>query len=112
MKAMYCMVATGLIFMQSGCTMIMAWKSIPPPGGCEQCHTGSISADWRVTYKAPNLTDERSREAFQTAEYSMPTRPGQPASSLEVRKIQDLKCFECHRSPNTEHKGRSGRFHH
>jgi hypothetical protein len=112
MKAMCLALLTGVILLQCACGMMMAWKSIPPPGGCEQCHTGAISADWRVAYQAPNLTDERNREPFQTEEYTMSARPGQPSSSLEIRKVQDLKCFECHRSPSTEHKARSGRYHH
>jgi hypothetical protein len=112
MKAIIVLIVAAVMLMQSGCAMFIAWKSIPPPGGCEQCHSGAITADWRVAYQAPILSDERNREAFQTAEYSMPTKPGQPASSLELTKVQDLKCFECHRSPGPEHKARAGRFHH
>jgi hypothetical protein len=112
MKAICLVMMAGFIMMQSGCAMLISWKSIPPPGGCEQCHSGTISTDWRVAWQAPVLTDERNREAFQTAEYNMPIKPGQPASSLELTKVQDLKCFECHRAPSSEHKGRAGRFHH
>jgi hypothetical protein len=96
----------------SGCQMLTAWRSIPPPGGCDQCHTAAISNDWKISYHAPNLSDERNREAFQTPEYNMQATGQTLPSSLEVRKIQDLKCFECHRSPNSEHRKRSGRFHH
>jgi hypothetical protein len=91
--------------------MFGAWRSIPPPGGCDQCHSGAITNDWRVTYKAPILNDERGREAFQTSEYSMP-KTDKPESTLEVRKVQELKCFECHKTPNKAHTTRSGRFHH
>jgi len=100
------------VAIMNGCVMISAWKSIPPPGGCDQCHTAAISNDWKVAYQAPILTDERNRDAFQTATFTMPQAAGQPASSLEVRKVQDLKCFECHRTPNAAHRGRVGRFHH
>ena len=99
-----------LIFV-SGCSMFTAWRTIPPPGGCDQCHTVAISNDWRVTYKAAYLTDERDREYFQTEEFTMP-RADRAASSLELRKVEELKCFACHRSPNAAHKGRKGRFHH
>ena len=94
-----------------GCAMLSAWKTIPPPGGCDQCHTVAINADWQVVYRAPNLTDERSRLPFQTAEATMP-RTDKPASTLDVRKVEELQCFECHKSPNPAHRERMGRFHH
>ena len=96
----------------TGCSMLMAWRSIPPPGGCDQCHTVAISNDWKISYQPPILSDERNRKAFQTPEYNMPQSGLPSASSLELRKVQDLKCFECHKSPNSEHRKRSGRFHH
>ena len=37
----------------AGCAMFTAWKTIPPPGGCDQCHTVPISNNWQVTYQAP-----------------------------------------------------------
>jgi hypothetical protein len=91
--------------------MFKAWKSIPPPGGCDECHTVPISTNWKVTYKPPILTDERNREYFQTGEYTMP-KADQPDSSLELRKAQDLKCFDCHKSPDAAHLGRTGHYHH
>lgn len=95
-----------------GCAMFPAWKTIPPPGGCDQCHTVPISANWQVTYSPAALTDESSKkEYFQTQQYTMP-KTGQASSSLELRKVEDLKCFDCHKSPNAAHKGRMGRFHH
>lgn len=90
--------------------MLTAWKSIPPPGGCDQCHTVPISNDWQVAYRAPHLTDERNREYFQTAQGTMP-QESKPLSALDIRKVQDLPCFECHRSPNTKHLERRGRYH-
>lgn len=95
----------------SGCAMFTAWKNIPPPGGCDECHTAAISNDWKVSYQAPILTDERGREAFQTAEYNQ-RRTGKPDSSLQLRKTEDTKCFDCHKSPDSMHKDRAGRFHH
>ena len=102
---------TLMILMHAGCTMITSWKSIPPPGGCDQCHTVAISNDWKISYQPPILSDETGKLAFQTPAYTMPQGDRQE-SSLEVRKVQDLKCFECHRSPSPVHKGRTGRFHH
>lgn len=94
-----------------GCAMFTAWKSIPPPGGCDQCHTAPISNNWTVAYKSPTLSDEKARLSFQTEKYNMPATE-KPASSLEVRKGEDESCFECHRTPTPAHKGRTGRFHH
>jgi len=28
-----------LVAVAGGCAMFTSWKSIPPPGGCDQCHT-------------------------------------------------------------------------
>ncbi len=100
-----------LLFLVSGCAMFRAWQSIPPPGGCDQCHTLPISANWQLVYKAPILSDERNRDYFQTPEYNMP-RTDQPQSSLEVRKEEDARCFDCHKSPDLAHKGRMGNYHH
>lgn len=101
-----------LSFCVGGCQMLTAWRSIPPPGGCDQCHTVAISNNWRVAYQAPNLSDERNTLAFQTPGYNMPPPADSTMSSLEVRKVQDLKCFECHRAPSEVHKDRAGRYHH
>ena len=109
MKRLFlCFVLIGLL---CSCAMLRAWKSIPPPGGCDQCHNLPISANWQVVYKAPTLNDERDRLAFQTEQYTMPQRP-KPASSLEIRKEQDQLCFDCHKSPDAKHLERKGRYHH
>jgi hypothetical protein len=99
-------------FLVCGCTMFSAWKSIPPPGGCDQCHTVAISNDWRVSYQAPMLTDERSRgEYFQSAQTTMPVKD-KPLTPLDLRKVEDSRCFECHRAPTPKHLERKGRYHH
>jgi superfamily II DNA helicase RecQ len=95
----------------NGCTMFRSWKSIPPPGGCDQCHTAAISANWQVAYKAATVADERGRQSFQTPEYNV-VQQGNLTSPIEEKKLQELRCFECHKSPNPEHRGRMGRFHH
>ena len=100
-----------LLFLSSGCAMFTAWKTIPPPGGCDQCHTLSISHNWQVVYRAPNLSDERDTLSFQTEQATMP-QGAKPTSSLELRKIQEQACFECHKSPNAKHRERKGRYHH
>lgn len=94
-----------------GCSMITAWKSIPPPGGCDQCHTVEISSNWRVSYQPATVADERGRQAFQTPEYNLEPK-GRQLSPLEMKKVEELRCFECHKSPTPAHKGRMGRFHH
>jgi hypothetical protein len=102
---------SSLLFI-SGCTMFSAWRAIPPPGGCDQCHTVAISNNWSVKYQAAMLTDERDTEYFQTEQYTMRQKVDKPESALELRKVEESECFACHRSPNTAHKGRKGRFHH
>jgi hypothetical protein len=105
---LFCVIS---IFLICGCAMFRSWQAIPPPGGCDQCHTLPISANWQLAYTPPILTDERNRDYFQTPEYNM-ARTDQPASSLERRKVEDQKCFDCHKAPNAAHKGRTGRYHH
>ncbi len=95
----------------SGCTMITAWKSIPPPGGCDQCHKVPISTNWQVTYQAAMISDERGRLAFQTPEYNQPSLGGQQPL-LDGKKVEEKACFDCHKAPTPAHKQHKGRFHH
>lgn len=95
----------------SGCAMFTSWKSIPPPGGCDQCHSLPISTNWKAVYKAPNLNDEKNRPYFQTETYNIP-HTDKPASPLEQRKVEEMPCFDCHKTPTPAHKERKGRFHH
>lgn len=95
----------------SGCSMFTAWKSIPPPGGCDQCHTVAINSNWHVTYAAATVADERGQLSFQTPAYNQPSLGGQQ-SPLETKKVEEKACFDCHRSPTQAHKERKGRFHH
>lgn len=96
----------------TGCSMFSAWKSIPPPGGCDQCHTVEIAANWKVRYQAATVADERGQLAFQTPQYNTPIRQQQPASELQDKKVEEQQCFVCHNAPTPAHKGRVGRFHH
>jgi hypothetical protein len=100
-----------LVFSISGCAMFTSWKSIPPPGGCDQCHTVEISANWKVSYQAADVADERGRLAFQTPERNQPAL-GRQENPLEAKKVEEKACFDCHRSPNSQHRERKGRFHH
>ena len=111
-KMLVVLVAGGLVMASFGCNMFRAWKAIPPPGGCDQCHTVPISANWAVSYTPVALNDERGRPAFQTEGYTMPATERQGTSSLDLRKTEEQRCFECHKAPNQAHKGKSGRFHH
>ncbi len=96
----------------TACSMFTAWKSIPPPGGCDQCHSVELTANWQTRYQASDIADERGRLAFQTPQYNAPRREDQPASALELQKTEDSYCFECHKAPNETHKGRKGSYHH
>jgi len=95
----------------AGCPMFTSWKAIPPPGGCDQCHSVEISSNWRISYQAVHLTDERGGEYFQTAAGSFPPST-KPVSSLDVRKGEDQPCFDCHKAPSSPHKSRRGSYHH
>jgi len=95
----------------AGCAMLTSWKAIPPPGGCDQCHSRPISTDWAVTWQVARLTDERGGYPFQTEAGTLPPSTI-PASSLAVRKGEEQPCFECHKLPSPPHKGRKGRYHH
>ncbi|HIJ81283.1 MAG TPA: cytochrome C [Desulfuromonadales bacterium] len=100
-----------LVIWTSGCAMFTAWKSIPPPGGCDQCHTVPISANWQLTYQAAAVADERGRLAFQTPEQNLPAG-GRSESPLASRKVEEKVCFDCHKAPTPAHRERKGRFHH
>jgi len=95
----------------AGCAMFSTWKSIPPPGGCDQCHTVAISTNWKVSYQVVNIADERGRLPFQTPEYNMASKGSQEPPS-ERKKVEEAQCFECHKAPTPAHRERKGRFHH
>jgi hypothetical protein len=95
----------------SGCSMFTSWKSIPPPGGCDQCHTVVISTNWQIAYQPAVVADERGRQYFQTPEYNLSMK-GKPQSSLESKKVEEMACFDCHKTPTPAHRERKGRFHH
>ncbi len=95
----------------AGCAMFTAWKSIPPPGGCDQCHTVEISTNWKISYQAANVADERGRQYFQTPEYNS-TLQGKRQSPLDAKMLEEQACFECHKAPSEAHRKFKGRFHH
>ena len=92
----------------SGCAMFGAWKSIPPPGGCNQCHTEKISANWQVAYEPVTLPSETGRYPWQRPTSMLPP----PPSPLEQKKVTEERCFRCHKGPNKAHQGYWGRYHH
>lgn len=100
------------LFTLTGCAMFTAWKSIPPPGGCDQCHTTEIAENWQVNYKAVQLSSESGKLPFQTPQYNAPARVSKPASVLDLHKTEDQPCFECHTAPTPAHRERKGRYHH
>lgn len=111
MKTLFVMTVLGITMALTGCAMFTAWKSIPPPGGCDQCHTAAISTNWQIAYQAAVVADERGRQYFQTPEYNLAMK-GQQQSPLETKKVEEMACFECHKSPSPAHNARKGRFHH
>lgn len=111
MKPIFVITVLMLSMTLTGCAMFTAWKSIPPPGGCDQCHTVAISTNWQITYQPAVVADERGRQSFQTPEYNLALK-GKQQSSLETTMVEEMACFECHKSPTPAHRERKGRFHH
>lgn len=110
MKRIMLVIVAALVAL-NGCSMFRSWKSIPPPGGCDQCHTAAISTNWQVALKVATVADERGRQSFQTPEYNVVAQ-GNQTSPIEAKKVEELRCFECHKSPTPAHRERMGRFHH
>jgi hypothetical protein len=99
----------GLLFLGLlGCTMFGNWRAIPPPGGCDQCHTAPISANWQVTLAPVALSDESGREPWQKGTASQPAE----ASPAQKQKLTEERCFRCHQSPGHAHTEYRGRYHH
>ena len=99
------------IFSLTACSMFTAWRSIPPPGGCDECHKVPITSNWQLSIKPVTLTDENNRLSFQTEEATMP-RLDKPASNIDRRKVEEVSCFACHNAPDASHKAMKGKFHH
>lgn len=93
----------------SGCAMFSSWTAIPPPGGCDRCHTVAISANWRATITPVQLTGEVGKPAWQR-EGSMTT--GTPDSQVEQQLLSDERCFRCHNEPDDKHREQRGNYHH
>jgi hypothetical protein len=92
----------------SGCAMFTSWTAIPPPGGCDRCHTVAISTNWRATITPVQLTREDGTPPWQQEESVLP-----PATSpVEKQLLSDEQCFRCHREPDASHRQRSGSYHH
>lgn len=91
-----------------GCAMLGSWKAIPPPGGCDQCHTRPINANWQIAYKAVTLNDETGKAAWQKPESILPPEP----SPMEQKKVTEQRCFRCHKGPDKSHTEYRGRYHH
>ncbi|PLY01467.1 MAG: cytochrome C [Desulfuromonas sp.] len=91
-----------------GCAMFLTAQAIPPPGGCDQCHTASISSNWEAGLSVAILNDELDRHNWQKPEALLPD----PESPLEQQKVTESRCFRCHKSPDELHRGFSGRYHH
>lgn len=92
----------------TGCAMLGAWKTIPPPGGCDQCHTLPINADWTVAYQVVSLMDETGKYPWQRPTAMLPPQE----SPMQQQKVTEERCFRCHKGPNAAHTERVGRYHH
>jgi len=92
----------------SGCVMFTSWTSIPPPGGCDRCHTVAINANWRATITPVQLTREDGTPPWQQEESVLPAA----TAPAEQQLLSDERCFRCHREPDDSHREQSGRYHH
>ena len=102
---------TILTLFVTACTMFQAVRTIPAPGGCEDCHTVPISSNWKIAYRPAVLSDERNHVYFQTEEYTQ-QEIAKPRSPVDKQKLEELSCFECHNAPDSAHKSMKGKFHH
>lgn len=100
---------SALFLLILGCGFLGNWKSIPPPGGCEQCHAKQISANWQVAYRPADINDEQDRNRWQRPQALSPV---DPPAQLEQTKITEQQCFRCHKGPDRAHMEYKGRFHH
>lgn len=91
----------------AGCAMFSAWKEIPAPEGCSECHQVSINGDWQVLYKPVDLNDETGKVAWQ-----QPSSVEPEAVPEGKREVLNQECFRCHRSPDKKHKQYKGNYHH
>jgi len=101
----------GALFLLSSCRMFTAWRTIPAPDGCAECHKVPISTNWQIAYKPVTLNDEKGGASFQSPQ-SLQPRVDKPSSQFEKQKVEGLACFECHNSPDSRHKTMKGNFHH
>jgi hypothetical protein len=106
-KSLFAVAVAGVVLL--GCTMFTAWKTIPPPGGCDQCHQLEISANWVATYRPVQLNDETGQYSWQKPESVLGKAVPE---KLEQQKITEQRCFRCHKSPNRAHNELQGRYHH
>lgn len=92
----------------SGCVMFSSWTAIPPPGGCDRCHSVPINANWRATLTPVKLAREDGTPPWQQEESVLTTT----SSPVEQQLISDERCFRCHRDPDNTHGERRGSYHH
>jgi hypothetical protein len=104
-KCLLLLLPAALIF---GCAMMGAWKAIPPPGGCDQCHSLPINANWEVRATTVTLADEYGREPWQKETSVLPPE----TAPIQQQKVEGEPCFRCHKGPSRAHAERLGRFHH
>ena len=92
----------------AGCAMFSAWKEIPAPEGCSECHQVSINGDWQVLYKPADLNDETGKFGWQQPSALDPETP----APQEQREVLQQECFRCHRTPDKDHKTYRGNYRH
>ena len=96
-----------LLVVLVGCALLQPhWQTIPPPGGCDQCHRLPIAANWQAVASSVEVPRAGERYPWQRPEGNR--TPDQP---LPGQQLQEQDCFRCHRSPDLAHADYHGRYH-
>jgi hypothetical protein len=91
-----------------GCAMLTAWQSIPPPGGCDQCHKFKISANWVASFESVKSVDETGQI---TGQKSGTVLDKTILGDMEPQEVPEQYCFRCHKSPDGVHLDYKGSYH-
>ncbi len=111
----------------AGCVAGHLTRDIPPPGGCDRCHTSRISSNWELAFTPVQIGREggvvEARDIVLQEVQRLPVHEKVPVRRLEVYAAQTppetvgdaetgIQCFACHKSPGPPHEKTRGQFPH